>query len=264
MIDAISLETAHLLGDALPSAHRLRHRIFIERQKYEVSTWRGMEWDQFDTPAAVYLLWRDEACRVRALARLIPTSLPYMIQQLWPELVANGDLPAADDVWEVSRFGSDRDLDRERRALACGELFCALAEFGLQRGIREYVFVTPAPMIENAIGRAGVPWQRLGEPRKLGSMRVVAARSAVSEDALSRLRRHHRIDAPVLRLAGDDEAPAAQTATPALRPSQKPKVTWRERVSTALRLDPERLPRPALPGALSCRSMRALSMNQWA
>jgi hypothetical protein len=29
MIDAISLETAHLLGDALPSAHRLRHRIFI-------------------------------------------------------------------------------------------------------------------------------------------------------------------------------------------------------------------------------------------
>jgi acyl homoserine lactone synthase len=50
MIDAISLETAHLLGDALPSAYRLRHRIFIERQKYDVPSHRGMEWDQFDTP----------------------------------------------------------------------------------------------------------------------------------------------------------------------------------------------------------------------
>ena len=57
MIDAISLETAHLLGDALPSAHRLRHRIFIGRQKYAVPSHRGMEWDQFDTPAAVYMLW---------------------------------------------------------------------------------------------------------------------------------------------------------------------------------------------------------------
>ena len=50
MIDAISLETAHLLGDALPSAHRLRHRIFVERQKYDVPRRRGMEWDSSIRP----------------------------------------------------------------------------------------------------------------------------------------------------------------------------------------------------------------------
>ena len=115
MIDAISLETAHLLGDALPSAHRLRHRIFVERQKYDVPRRRGMEWEQFDTPATIYLLWRGEMAHVRAIARLIPTSLPYTIQRLWPELVRNGDMPSSDDIWEVTRFGIDRDLGRERR-----------------------------------------------------------------------------------------------------------------------------------------------------
>ena len=98
MIDAISLETAHLLGDALPSSHRLRYRIFIERQGYEVPSWRAMEWDQFDTPRAHYLMWRDEASQPRAIARMIPTSQPYMIRELWPDLVEDGKLPDRDDI----------------------------------------------------------------------------------------------------------------------------------------------------------------------
>ena len=209
MIDAISLETAHLLGDALPSAHRLRHRIFIGRQKYAVPSHRGMEWDQFDTPAAVYMLWRDEAACVRAIARLIPTSQPYMIQQLWPELVRNGEMPCGDDVWEVTRFGIDRDLDSERRGRVFGELFCAFGEFGLKTGISAYIFVTPAAVIDSALGNAGVTFQQLGDSNQLGRLPVVAARSAVSHAALRRLRRHHVIYGPVLRLAGEAETRAA-------------------------------------------------------
>jgi N-acyl-L-homoserine lactone synthetase len=209
MIDAITLETTHLLGDALPSSYRLRHRIFVERQRYEVPCWRGMEWDQFDTPAAVYLLWRDPTNRVRAVARLIPTSVPYMIQQLWPELVESGDIPCRDDVWEVTRFGIDRDLERAVRARIFGEMFCAFAEFGLKSRIREYIFVTPAKVIDSALTRAGVEAWRLSSPRRLGSLPVVAARSSVSEEALQKLRRHHQVPGPVLLIAGEHEAQAA-------------------------------------------------------
>jgi N-acyl-L-homoserine lactone synthetase len=177
MIDAISLATAHLLGDALPSAYRLRHRIFVERQRYEVPHHRGMEWDQFDTPAAVYLLWRDGAARVRAIARVIPTSLPYMIQQLWPELVRNRDLPTREDVWEVTRFGIDH-LDRQQRIF--GEMFCALAEYALKNGIGEYIFVTPALVIDSGLGNAGVEAIRLGQSKRLGRLPVIAARLALS------------------------------------------------------------------------------------
>jgi N-acyl-L-homoserine lactone synthetase len=209
MIDAISLETAHLLGDALPAAHRLRYRIFIERQKYQVPSYRGMEWDQFDTPAAIYLLWRDDALRVRAVARLIPTVLPYMIRELWPHLAPEYDLPARMDVWEVSRLGIDRVLNHEVRARILGEIFCGLAEYGLVNGIREYLCVTPAQIVDHAMLRAGVNVERLGEPTRLGRLPVVAVRLPVSLDGLRRLRRYHRIAGPVLRVAGEVVAQAA-------------------------------------------------------
>jgi N-acyl-L-homoserine lactone synthetase len=211
MIDAISLENAHLLGDALASTYRLRHRIFVERQKYEVPNSRGMEWDQFDTPAAVYLVWRDQRASVRAVARLIPTSFPYMIQQLWPEMVERGELPCRDDVWEVTRFGIDRDLERDQRSRIFGEMFCAFAEFGLRNGVKGYMFATPAQVIRSALGLAGVEFELLGIPKRLGRLPVVAARSAVTHEALHKLRCHHRVSGSVLRMADDTciEAEAA-------------------------------------------------------
>ncbi|MBK8176706.1 MAG: autoinducer synthase [Rhodospirillales bacterium] len=209
MIDAISLKTAHLLGDALPAAHRLRYDIFVERQKYDVPSWQGMEWDQFDTPAAEYLLWRDDEGRVRAVARLISTSRPYMIAELWPELVETGEVPASDDIWEVSRVGIDRRLDAATRARVLSEMFCALAEFGLESGVRAYVFVTPPRIIDAGLVAAGIDVRRLGAPKRLGRLPVVAAQSFVSHGGLIKLRRYHRIAYPVLRIAGRLDALAA-------------------------------------------------------
>ena len=209
MIDAITLETAHLLADALPAAHRLRYQIFVRRQQYDVPCWHGMEWDQFDTPAATYLLWRDEAARPRAIARLIPTTRPYMIQQLWPELKGRGELPASDDVWEISRLGIDRDLAPARRGRIFGELFCAFAEFGLLHDISAYLVVTPRRIIATALDGAGVPCAQLCEPRRLGRLPVVAAHVPVTREALRSLRRCHRISTPVLREAF---SPCAQAA----------------------------------------------------
>ena len=61
MIDCVNLSTAHFFGDALAAQHRLRHRVFIERQRWNVLWWDGMEFDQFDTPATTYFIWRDAA-----------------------------------------------------------------------------------------------------------------------------------------------------------------------------------------------------------
>lgn len=209
MIDAITLETAHLLGDALPQSHRLRYRIFVERQQYHVPTLRHMEWDQFDTPAAVYLLWRDEHARVRAIARLIPTHMPYMIRELWPELVSSAELPCRSDTWEVTRLGIDRDLDRTTRERVMGEMMCALGEFGLRYGIRQFLFVTAIHIIETAVRRAGVKIEILGKPHKLGTIPVVAARLDVNHEGMLKVRRYHKVASPVLRVVGENGAQAA-------------------------------------------------------
>ena len=87
MIDCVTWETAHLFGEAWISHHRLRHRLFVERQGWEGPTHNSLEYDQFDTPAAVYLLWRDEAGQARGVTRLIPTERPYMLKEIWPDMV---------------------------------------------------------------------------------------------------------------------------------------------------------------------------------
>ena len=108
----------------------------------------------------------------------------------------------------MTRFGIDRDLGRERRARVFGEMFCAFAEFGLKNRIGAYMFVTPAAVIDSALGDAGVAAERLGDSKRLGRLPVVAARSAVSHAALRKLRRHHGIAGPVLRMVGEVEVEA--------------------------------------------------------
>jgi N-acyl-L-homoserine lactone synthetase len=209
MIDAITFETAHLLGDALPSMYRLRHRVFVERKHYDVPNYRGMEWDQFDTPAAVYLLWRDADLQVRGMMRLIPTTFPYMIKELWPDLVDSGEFPSRPDVWEITRFGVDKDLDPETRKRACAELVCALFEFGVTSGIREYLCLTMLPVLRNAIGKAGCSVDLMGSLQKLGGLPVVAGKFSVTRNALSKVSRYHGIELPILRIAEERPARAA-------------------------------------------------------
>ena len=83
---ALNWETAHLYGEAWISHHRLRHRLFIDRQNWAVPSFGGLEFDQFDSPAAHYLLWLDAAGQARGAVRLVPTTQPYMLQTLWPDL----------------------------------------------------------------------------------------------------------------------------------------------------------------------------------
>ncbi|MGF1640392.1 MAG: acyl-homoserine-lactone synthase [Rhodospirillales bacterium] len=209
MIDAITFETAHLLGDALPSMYRLRYRLFVERQNYDVPCFRQMEWDQFDTPAAVYLLWRDEARRARGVARLIPTTFPYMIEKLWPQLIADGKLPSRDDVWELTRFGVDRDLDAAAKQRILGELVCGCLEYGLRHGIAAFLHVSHRHIINTVLVRPGCAVDLLGEPQRLGGFPVVAGRLHVTEDGLANVRRHTGLTGPVLRVPAEIPAQAA-------------------------------------------------------
>ena len=83
----LNWETAHLHGEAWIAHHRLRHRLFVERRGWDLPTHRGMEYDEFDTPAAWYLLWLDGQGETRGAVRLLPTTRPYMLQTLWPQLL---------------------------------------------------------------------------------------------------------------------------------------------------------------------------------
>lgn len=194
----LNWETAHLHGETWISHHRLRHRLFVERQRWDVPSVRGLEHDEFDTPAAQYLVWNDEVGEVRGVARLLPTSRPYMVQKLWPDLVS-GELPASDAVWEATRFGCDQSLPAAARRRAVAEMLCAMQEFGLARGIESYLAVMPLRLLKCVVVKAGCEVSIPGPPRMIGRFPTVAAYLAVSTAVLGELRRRAAIAGPVLR-----------------------------------------------------------------
>lgn len=164
MIEAVTLKTAHLFGDALASQARLRYRVFVKDRKLPHTHYEGLEYDEFDTPAATYLIWRDTSLAVRGLIRMLPTSMPYMMQKYWPELCQTRELPVSNEVWELTRVCVDRSYPAHVRLRLLPELLCAAQEFCLQRGARAAVGVTRRHLVEHYI-RSGVSW--LGEPAQV-------------------------------------------------------------------------------------------------
>lgn len=203
MIDCITLENSHLFGNALASQHRLRHRVFVERQQWEIPSYRGMEYDQYDTPAAHYLVWRDDAGEVRGVSRLSPTDRPYMLAEQWPDMVSKCELPRSAQVWEGTRFGIDRDLDPALRKRILGELVVAYLEFGLRNDITHMIGVMPTLIWRAVFVNNDWRPEFLGDMRKLAIDKVVAGRVEVSAANLARVRAKTGIHHPVLRTADD-------------------------------------------------------------
>jgi N-acyl-L-homoserine lactone synthetase len=185
--------TAHLYGESWISHHRLRHRIFVERQRWEVPTHDGLEYDQFDTPAAKYLLWVNDDGMALGVTRLIPTLERYMIKELWADLVTEGP-PCSPHIWEASRFGCDHTVSTKLRRQIVAELICGCQEIGLANNLHSYLSVMPQAVFRTVIGGAGCPYEVVGPSRRLGCHSIEAAHIYVSEQILNTARRRLGID----------------------------------------------------------------------
>ena len=204
MIECFDFATAHHFGNALAEQFRLRHRVFVQRTSYDVPSWREMEYDQYDTPAATYLVWRDETGAARGVARLSPTDRPYMVKDDWPGMVASRALPSSTAVWEGTRFGVDKDLPPVLRRRIVGELVLGYLEFGLATGVRQIIGVMPTLIWRAVFSSNGWPVELLGEPRVLGSDKCVAGLLSLSPEVLARVRAKTGIFRPVLKYAETD------------------------------------------------------------
>lgn len=197
MIECFTAETAHLFGDALVSQYRLRHKAFAERQQYRTFTLRGMEYDRYDAPASTYLVWRDDQKIVRGASRLNPTDRPFMLGELWPNLVTRKPMPSSGRVWEGTRFCVDKDFgDAALRRRIISELVCCYLEYGLLLGIESFMGVM-APMIwRSVIVQSGWDVEYLGDTMTFeDGSRVLAGEVVVSTENLERVRKRTGVQA---------------------------------------------------------------------
>jgi acyl homoserine lactone synthase len=208
MLIAVNIKNFHRYGDVYPQILRLRYKQFKERQGYNVPVFEDMEFDQYDTPATTYLAFVTPDGRLVGTSRLVPTTQPYMLKELWPDMV-DGELPCHPKVWEGTRICIDKGLPSEHRDRIKWEIVLGYLEFGLANGIERYIGVMQSLIWSRVFVQSGWGAEFLGPERIIDRIRTRAGQVHVSTEALMRVRATTGFHESVL---GNFDRPAVQAA----------------------------------------------------
>jgi acyl homoserine lactone synthase len=153
--------------------HALRYDVFRERLRWEIPVAEDRERDRFDDCNPVFVLAR-QAAYVVGCCRLLPTTGPYMLKDTFPQLLGGQFAPAAEDVWEISRFAVAKDA-RPGFGFSTipATMIRELVRYALEHGIRHYVFVTTTAF-ERLLRRLQVHLDRFAPPMQIGVEKSVA------------------------------------------------------------------------------------------
>lgn len=177
----------------LDSMYRLRAKVFHEEMGWSVSVSGGREIDGYDMCDPVYLLWTDAEKRVLfGSLRLLPTTGPTLLYDVFRKTFADDVCLAAPGIWEGTRLCVDEHaLARHLPAIDRKRAFClmllALCETALKHHIQTLVsnFEPPTKRLYHA---AGAPLSFLGSADGFGKRPVCAGTFAVSIETRDRMR----------------------------------------------------------------------------
>lgn len=196
-VQIITSENSHLFVDILEETFRQRHKVFVEERGWtDLARPDGREIDQFDDPAATYLIALD-GDKVVGGQRLYPTTRPHMMSEVFSHLVQRG-LPVGEDIYEVTRYF----VVKERRF---GRTDCmmlaAVMDFCLREGISSMTAVVEMWWLPRW-QQAGFKTRPLGLPVQIEGQDCLAVEIMVSEETLARTSRLAGLKGSVLRDTG--------------------------------------------------------------
>ncbi len=136
---------------------------------WELNTQNGLELDQFDHDDTLYVVAQDESGHVNGCARLLPTDQPYLLGDVFPQLLNGLPPPCTPEVWELSRFAAVDFANRTVSAL--GQFSSPIAvgllqksiEYAAAHGAKRIITVSPVG-VERLLRRAGFRAHRAGPP----------------------------------------------------------------------------------------------------
>lgn len=95
-----------------------RKRLFIDLYGWDLPASEGRyEVDQYDTADTLYIIVANEAGEHDASIRLMPTTVPHMLADIFPHLCPTG-VPVGPDIWESSRVCLPQRHGAEGRRVA--------------------------------------------------------------------------------------------------------------------------------------------------
>lgn len=158
-----------------------RKEVFVDLLGWDVPVLDGRyEVDQFDDEHAIYLVVAGRDGGHLASARLLPTTRPHILADLYGELCEE-DVPRGADIYEVTRFCRDHRIDAAARRDACDRLIGALAGFGAAHDISRYTGVADMRWFQQILA-FGWRCQPLGLPRMIDGQMLVALAIEIDEE----------------------------------------------------------------------------------
>jgi acyl-homoserine lactone synthase len=198
MIEAhvVTASNIHLYEAEFDEFLQRRHDVFVQAKGWRPPSPDGRERDEFDTADATYILGLEDG-RVLTSARLIPTHLPHLVSEVFPQLCERNGVPRRPDWAEWTRTFV---LQRERHLGLRGtftQLCCAVMEFAVEEGLSAVGGVQETYAMPR-LGRFG--WKLLpqGLAREMNGETYIVCYIEAGEEALASIRRVLGIDRPLL------------------------------------------------------------------
>ncbi|MEO3429048.1 acyl-homoserine-lactone synthase [Pelagibius sp. CAU 1746] len=206
MIDVVTPDLYPAYAEELRLMFQQRYRVFKQRLGWNVPASGGEERDQFDDYYPIYLLAFDEGRRLAGSWRFLPTTGPYMLRNVFPQLLYGAKAPYHPLIWEGSRFAVE---GRGMRRRTSSHLLCAVTETCIALGIRELITVYDARM-ERLLPRLGCPPKWQSRAARINGELAYTGRFDMNHATLASLRSVAGIQHSVVRNAPfHDEAAVA-------------------------------------------------------
>jgi acyl homoserine lactone synthase len=188
MIRIVTKDNAESHLNNLHQMHRIRKAVFKDRLGWDVAVSGELEVDEYDALGPSYLLSIDRYGTLNGCVRLLPTTGPNMLRDIFPSFVTNAAVPRGERVWEASRFAVSGNTSAAEAGLSqtTYDLLIGVLKFGLSKGISTIVCVVDVRM-ERILRRAGWQLERLGPAHRIGNTIAMAGQLDVSAQILREL-----------------------------------------------------------------------------
>lgn len=177
MLTTIMGTAGELQPDLEQALAAYRYRVFVQELGWPLPVENGHERDDFDRPDTLYVIARLSEGDLCGCARLLPTDKPYLLAEVFPELMGGHELPRSPMVWELSRFSTSAPdhvrLDAEQIwRNTCGLMREVVAVARRQGAVRLIAF--SALGSERLLRRMGVNVHRAAPPQLIDGKPVLA------------------------------------------------------------------------------------------
>lgn len=180
MLKLIEGSYAARFPNEMDAMFRNRAEIFGQRLGWEVEVNDGYERDRFDDLNPLYLVSVDPLTDAYwGSLRLLPTTGPNMLRDVFPQLLEEGEVVESATIWESSRIcavAAPGQPERMKNGVGyvLSELIEGIGEVALLAGLTQIVSVFDAQILR-VLRAVGCEPEVIGKPQRIGDVMAYAA-----------------------------------------------------------------------------------------